>query len=100
MEKLNDKGRHQNALNIIVDLIVTDLIAFRQSEADNNLQKYEIAKKKSEILEKNIENIKKKNQGIIKATSDISAMLSTISTAASFLDQPEPTSVTLSFFIF
>jgi hypothetical protein len=50
--------------------------------------------KKSETLQKNIENVKRKNESIIKATSEISAMLKSISAAASVLDQTDLTSVT------
>lgn len=54
---------------------MNDHIGIRQSEADDQLKKYEIISKTSEVLQKRISEIQERNAQASKATGEIEKML-------------------------
>lgn len=51
--------------------MVVDIVAFRQNEADNSLQRFEIIKKNVEYVKKNIAEVEEKNVQVDKAKGEI-----------------------------
>ena len=57
--------------NFIVETIIDDHIIEKQSEADNNLLKFEILQKKNEFIKNNIKEINERNAKLKQATTEI-----------------------------
>ncbi len=64
----------------VVETIIDDQIIEKQSEADLNLQKFEILQKKTDFIKSNIKSIQDRNGQVLKATQEIDSMLDNLST--------------------
>jgi Na+-translocating ferredoxin:NAD+ oxidoreductase RnfG subunit len=69
-----------NLIYFLVETIIDDHTIERQSEADNNLLKFEILQKKNEFVKNNIKEINDRNTKLQKATVEIDELLETLST--------------------
>jgi len=78
-------------VNQIVETIVSDNIGIRQSQADDQLQKFEIIQKNTEMLQKRVAEVRDRNTQAKKATEDIDNMLVSLESVKSVITDSDLT---------